>query len=572
MSRPYSKIPFLLCLFLGLWIRPSAAGQNLGRGINLGNMFEAPSETAWGNPFKEEYISQIASLGFTHIRMPIRWDVPERAQLTEPYTINPVFLARIKSVVDLAISKNLYVIINMHHHDEMFTNPAASKARFLKQWAQISAYFKGYNDRLLFEVLNEPHDALTPALWNVYFADALTEIRKTNPDRKVLLGTASYGGLGGVKELNPPNDPNLILSIHYYNPFNFTHQGADWAGLKDKYIGTKWEDLPWERNQVISEFDYAIQWAKQKKMPLHVGEFGSYELADMESRARWTTYLARYFESQGLSWAYWEYSAGFGIYTPASATFKQPLVDALVKNPMPAVRTLPTKNIYDMQGTGGWNLNLNSGALGTLLGVGNGFKVSMSNVTGTAWHIQVSRAGFPLTYKKRYVVKLKAQADKTLSITAYMGRSSNPYNAYSAYNGMVIEPIEKEFSFLFTMNDPYDANARLSLDMGSATGTLQINSIQVDEIVEELPLATQESPKSAQVYPNPFQDQLFFKSPESQEVRLIDLHGKIRQLTTHSIEGNWDTATLPEGSYLVQFISDKTGQSESHVVHKQGDK
>jgi len=572
MSRPYSKIPFLLCLFWGLWISPLAVGQNLGRGINLGNMFEAPSETAWGNPFKEEYISQIASLGFTHIRMPIRWDVPERAQLTEPYTINPVFLARIKSVVDLAISKNLYVIINMHHHDEMFTNPAASKARFLKQWAQISAYFKGYNDRLLFEVLNEPHDALTPALWNVYFADALTEIRKTNPDRKVLLGTASYGGLGGVKDLNPPNDPNLILSIHYYNPFNFTHQGADWAGLKDKYIGTKWEDLPWERNQVISEFDYAIQWAKQKKMPLHVGEFGSYELADMESRARWTTYLARYFESQGLSWAYWEYSAGFGIYTPASATFKQPLVDALVKNPMPAVRTLPTKNIYDMQGTGGWNLNLNSGALGTLLGVGNGFKVSMSNVTGTAWHIQASRAGFPLTYKKRYVVKLKAQADKTLSITAYMGRSSNPYNAYSAYNGMVIEPIEKEFSFFFTMNDPYDANARLSLDIGSATGTLQINSIQVDEIVEELPLATQESPKSAQVYPNPFQDQLFFKSPESQEVRLIDLHGKIRQLTTHIIEGKWDTATLPEGSYLVQFISDKTGQSESHVVHKQGDK
>jgi len=572
MSRPYSKIPFLLCLFWGLWISPLAVGQNLGRGINLGNMFEAPSETAWGNPFKEEYISQIASLGFTHIRMPIRWDVPERAQLTEPYTINPVFLARIKSVVDLAISKNLYVIINMHHHDEMFTNPAASKARFLKQWAQISAYFKGYNDRLLFEVLNEPHDALTPALWNVYFADALTEIRKTNPDRKVLLGTASYGGLGGVKDLNPPNDPNLILSIHYYNPFNFTHQGADWAGLKDKYIGTKWEDLPWERNQVISEFDYAIQWAKQKKMPLHVGEFGSYELADMESRARWTTYLARYFESQGLSWAYWEYSAGFGIYTPSSATFKQPLVDALVKNPMPAVRTLPTKNIYDMQGTGGWNLNLNSGALGTLLGVGNGFKVSMSNVTGTAWHIQASRAGFPLTYKKRYVVKLKAQADKTLSITAYMGRSSNPYNAYSAYNGMVIEPIEKEFSFFFTMNDPYDANARLSLDIGSATGTLQINSIQVDEIVEELPLATQESPKSAQVYPNPFQDQLFFKSPESQEVRLIDLHGKIRQLTTHIIEGKWDTATLPEGSYLVQFISDKTGQSESHVVHKQGDK
>ena len=571
MAHGDLRIKILAFLFLVLWMSPHVYGQNLGRGINLGNMFEAPSETAWGNPFKEEYISQIAALGFSHIRVPIRWDVPERALLTDPYTVNPVFLARIKSVVDLAVSKNLYVIINMHHHEEMFTNPAAAKPRFLKQWAQIAAYFKGYNDRLLFEVLNEPHDALSPELWNVYFADALAEIRKTNPGRKVLLGTASYGGLGGVKDLNPPNDPNLILSIHYYNPFNFTHQGADWAGLKDKYIGTKWEDLSWERNQVVSEFDYAIQWAKQRKMPLHVGEFGSYELADMESRARWTTFLARWFESQGLSWAYWEYSAGFGIYNPQTGAYKQPLVDALLKNPMPAVRTLPTKNLYDMQGTGGWSLNLNSGALGNLVGAGNGFKVNMTSVTGTTWHIQLSRSGFPLTYKKRYAVKIKAQADKSVAITAYMGRSSNPYNAYSAYNGMVIETTEKEFSFLFTMNEPYDSNARLSLDIGSAIGILQINSIQVDEIIEEVPLSTQEAPKTSQVFPNPFHEQLNFRSPYAQHVRLIDFQGKIRQISLHSKEGIWDTSILAEGPYWVQFISEKTGQSESHLVQKQKD-
>ena len=174
-------------------------------------MFEAPSETAWGNPFKEEYISKIAEQGFKHIRMPIRWDVAERTQLTAPYTVNPAFLARVKSVVDLAISKNMYVIINMHHHDEIFVNPGAVKPRFLSQWTQIATYFKGYDDHLLFEVLNEPHDALTPALWNGYFAEALAEIRKTNPTRKVLVGTASYGGLAGVKDLVLPNDPNLIL-------------------------------------------------------------------------------------------------------------------------------------------------------------------------------------------------------------------------------------------------------------------------------------------------------------------------------------------------------------------------
>ena len=104
-------------LFLLLLCSFYLPAQDLGRGINLGNMFEAPSETAWGNPFKEEYIAKIAEQGFKHIRMPIRWDVAERTQLAAPYTVNPTFLARVKSVVDLAISKNLYVIINMHHHE-----------------------------------------------------------------------------------------------------------------------------------------------------------------------------------------------------------------------------------------------------------------------------------------------------------------------------------------------------------------------------------------------------------------------------------------------------------------------
>lgn len=546
----------------------SLSGQNLGRGINLGNMFEAPSEAAWGNPYKEAYIGQIADLGFQHIRVPIRWDVSERTQLTPPYTVNPQFLARIKSVVDLAISKHLYVIINMHHHEELFTNPAAAKARFISQWQQIATYFKGYDNHLYFEVLNEPHDALTPELWNTYFAEALAEIRKTNPYRKVLLGTASYGGTSGVRDLNPPKDPNLILSVHYYSPFNFTHQGADWAGNKDKYIGTKWEDLAWERDQIMADFDYVIQWAKQHSMPLHVGEFGSYELADIDSRARWTTFIARWLEAQGASWAYWEYSAGFGIYNPLTNTYKTPLVDALLKNPMPAAKVPPTKNLYSLNGSSGWNLNLNSGALGQLNSGAAGLQVGLKQVTGTAWHIQLTRSGFPLTYKKRYVVKIKAQADKSISITSYLGRSSSPYNAYSSYNNLSIEPNEKEFVFVFTMGEPYDANARMVFDMGTALATVQINSIQVDEVIEEVPLGVEEPKFVNAVFPNPFHDALQVNGTGERFLRLIDVRGKI--IFQQAIQRNQtlDVSHIPAGSYLLQ-IKPTFSSSETHLLIKE---
>jgi len=555
-------------LFLLLLCSFYLPAQDLGRGINLGNMFEAPSETAWGNPFKEEYISKIAEQGFKHIRMPIRWDVAERTQLTAPYTVNPAFLARVKSVVDLAISKNMNVIINMHHHDEIFVNPGAVKPRFLSQWTQIATYFKGYDNHVLFEVLNEPHDALTPALWNGYFAEALAEIRKTNPTRKVLVGTASYGGLAGVKDLVLPNDTNLILSVHYYDPFNFTHQGADWAGNKDKYLGTKWENLTWEREQVIADFAYTIKWAKDKNMPLHVGEFGAYEKADMESRAQWTNFLARWFESQGLSWAYWEFSAGFGIYNPTTNTYKTALVDALLKNPMPAAKVLPTKSLYDLSGIAGWNLNLNSGATAVMNAEGAGIKVNRNSATGTGWHIQLARSGFPLTYRKRYLVTMKILADKPNNITAYMGRASAPYNAYSSYNSLTLESVEKEFTFVFTMNEPFDANARLTFDLGLTTGSVQINSIKVAELVEDIPLGVEEY-SALKVYPNPFREKLRIVAPGSHTIRISDMLGRINQVTKMENEIELETQSLKSGLYILQCVNEKTGELKSRLLIKE---
>src|SRR6056297_1571093 len=115
--------------------------EKLGRGINYGNMFEAPSETAWGNQWKPEYASIIAELGFNHVRIPIRWEPSDRSMVTPPYTVYSTFLNRIKQVVDSALNNGLYAIINMHHHESLYENPDDQKDRFVAQWKQISAFF-----------------------------------------------------------------------------------------------------------------------------------------------------------------------------------------------------------------------------------------------------------------------------------------------------------------------------------------------------------------------------------------------------------------------------------------------
>ena len=79
-------------------------------------------------------------------------------------------------------------------------------------------------------------------------------IREDNPERVVLIGTAEYGGLGGLSKLQLPNDENIIVTVHYYNPFSFTHQGAEWSEGSDAWLGTEWTDTETERQIVQDEF------------------------------------------------------------------------------------------------------------------------------------------------------------------------------------------------------------------------------------------------------------------------------------------------------------------------------
>lgn len=300
------------------WTKASEINKRLGRGINIGNTYEAMQ--SWQSPFNPTDMKRIADLGFNHVRIPIRWERDDRSSSTVPYTIRADFLETIEDVVDEALKNKLHVIINMHHHDKLFDNPTVEKPRFISQWEQISDYFKSYPDSLLFEILNEPNNKLTPELWNDYSLEALSTIRKTNPERTVLLGTAEWGGVGGLNLLRIPNDEHIILTIHYYNPFQFTHQGASWSEGSDAWLGTEWLDTEIEREAVADDFKIALKMATEKSIPIHIGEFGAYSMADMDSRVRWTRFLSRWFEEQGFSWAYWEWNSGFGIFDPKTDT------------------------------------------------------------------------------------------------------------------------------------------------------------------------------------------------------------------------------------------------------------
>ena len=568
------KIIFALLLFLTIihqnfaqTLTISEINKKLGKGMNMGNMFEAsPLETSWGNPFKDDYFKRISELGFNSVRIPVRWDLSDRALQTSPYTVNPVFLARIKTIVDNAIANKLYVIINMHHHEEIFTDPEKVKPRFLSQWEQIATYFKDYNQSLLFEIMNEPHDKLTPELWNTFMDDGLKAIRKTNPTRAVLVGPGDYNSLGAIPKLKLPNDKNIILSIHYYNPFQFTHQGADWVGIQaNDWLGTKWEDLDIERNQVESEFSGLKSFQKQTNIPVNIGEFGAYSKADIASRNKWTTFLARWFELQGYSWAYWEFSAGFGIYDPATNTYKQSLVDALIKNPLPEAVKLPTKELYKSNfsnGTDGWAVSVQPGSQANLTNNQN-LIIDVKTAVSNGWHVQLTKTDIKLENKKRYLVTIRGFADKNVGVINYIGRSSGDYASYSGYSQLPFGTDEKDMTYTFIMTQSTDNKARMSFDMGSTIAKFTITSVKIDEILDAVAvvvLGNEEETDTIVVAPNPTGGILRVENLDQiNTLEMTDAMGRI--FLEKNVKGQKsleiDLSNKTEGMYFLKLKGDK---------------
>jgi endoglucanase len=532
--------------------------QKLGKGMNMGNMFEAPAEGEWGNPFRNDYFRQIKELGFDHVRIPIRWDTPARTQMTPPYTINPTFFNRIKEVVDLALEQDLLVIINMHHHDALFQNPAQNKDRFLAQWVQIAEFFKDYPEVLLFEVMNEPHNQLTPELWNQYFAEALVEIRKTNPNRAVLMGTALFGGVAGIFQLDPPEDDNIIVTVHFYNPFTFTHQGAEWVGDQSQnWLGTEWLDLQFERDAIAQEIAPLISFSTERNIPINMGEFGAYSRADMESRVRWTTFVARYLESIGFSWAYWEWSAGFGIFDPQNNQYIQPLVDALLHNEMPEPREAHLVTIYESNfenSNDGWNIFTQQNGQAGLSRSQGILQAAVSRLGTENWHVQMVRSNLSLENGKMYRFSFEAKSEPNISLVSYIGKASSPFNSYSGFQTTRLTDEYLEYSTVFTMRDPSDPNARIVFDMGMELGNTFFRKVKVQELDLVILSIGEENPVKPKIYPNPVKDLLTIDllNPGSQ-IELYNTMGqKIDSFIVNESHHKIEMSQLPPGIYVLR--------------------
>lgn len=311
------------------------------RGVNLANWFEAPPGSDWGGgPIDGTDLDAIAAQGFDHVRIPVRWDAN-----TGPgpaFVISNAFFMRVNTVVTGALARGLGVILNVHHFDDFFANPAAWTNKLYAIWDQLAALYAGASSNLAFEIINEPHGNATTEVMNGIYAHVIPRIRSNHAERLIFVGPGAYNHISQLPNLRlPANDSNLIVTVHSYEPFLYANQGATWVGYQalttnlvypgpppspitphptsatDPWVVDWFEQyntLPTERNPCSSNaFIYALRharaWADYYGRPVHVGEFGSIGRSDPVSRARHLREFREEMDRLGLGWALWDWKA-----------------------------------------------------------------------------------------------------------------------------------------------------------------------------------------------------------------------------------------------------------------------
>jgi len=303
--------------------------RQLSRGVNIIGYDDALWNDYTKGRFKEDYFKKIFDAGFSNVRI----NLHPFSHMDSSYTINPKWLETLDWAVENAVAANLMVILDMHEYNSMADDPEAKKEMFFSVWRQLAPRYKDQPDNVLFELLNEPNQKLSVGLWNEYLAEVIGIVRETNPNRTLIIGPGNWNGIESLSSLKlPAEDKNIIVTVHFYHPMAFTHQGAPWAKDFKDSTGVTWKGSDEEKAFIDAKLQVASDWSKANDRPIFLGEFGAYDKGDMESRALYTSYVARTSERMGFSWAYWQFDSDFIVYDIDSEKWVEPILNALIDN------------------------------------------------------------------------------------------------------------------------------------------------------------------------------------------------------------------------------------------------
>lgn len=311
-----------------------------------------------GDKLTETDLKLLKKLGFKSIRLPVAFPFFEAKNIPLERVFN-----RIDKVVNLCHLYGIKLIIDYHYGEINDNNYLTETPRVINSWLKVAKHYSNQSpDDLFFEIYNEPPH-MDPQIWKDAAYNIVTALRKADKKRTLIVGASNYNSVYELSRTERLADENIIYTVHFYEPFLFTHQGAAWVGdqvattgvpfpynaenfptINPKAKGTWGETNYYQyktdgnEQSMVDKLLIVKKWADKYDVPLICTEYGSYnKYADEDSRCRYLKAIRQSLKKLNIPGIMWEYDSNFSIFNgpPSLANLPDCMKDAIgysVKN------------------------------------------------------------------------------------------------------------------------------------------------------------------------------------------------------------------------------------------------
>ncbi len=380
ITRFVSATAALACLTTGLNFAPITVDveaadtltafeitEEMQLGWNLGNTLDSymsknnvpletyglEAETCWGNPkTTQAMIDAVKAKGFNTIRVPVTWF--QHVDVKNGYKIDDAWMARVKEIVDYCYNSDMYVILNLHH-EEPYANRSTLGADYEEitgyvssLWKQIATTFADYDQRLVFEIMNEPRAKGTDHEWwgptqaecdsinniNADAVDVIRSIESPYQDNRLIMipGYCASSDTSMMSKIVVPDDDFIAVSVHAYTPYNFAMNAEieDHSTFTSAYA-----------TELTNVLDGIRKTFGDKDIPVVLGEFSTSNFGNTEARVEWANAYISQTKEMGIPCVLWDNNVeknnggeAHGYLNRNALTWyeaSEPVVDEMVK-------------------------------------------------------------------------------------------------------------------------------------------------------------------------------------------------------------------------------------------------
>jgi len=287
-------------------------------------------EEGFNRPYwaDEAVVGAYAREGFNAVRFHVFFGPYMK---NDTHKMDKAILDAVEEYVNIILDQGMYAIftvagyeggtyVGSHYESDWAKDEYAGyvDARFSALWTQAAERFKNYDERVIFEAVNEPHmgldrfdlekeedltklvEELTKLInrMNAIFVDAVRKTGGNNEKRLLLLCELFDKPQYRLSKLALPDDRHIGVAPHYY-------ECAFWPGWS--------RDDDWARGSVDAIFDGMDEFITKTGIPIIITEGAIMSAMPYEDRLDLADYSAERLAELGIPWCWFEIDDDGGV-------------------------------------------------------------------------------------------------------------------------------------------------------------------------------------------------------------------------------------------------------------------